>query len=139
MHVDLLGARVHVDLLGARMHVDLLGAVIKPIYGAASIGVVRVNDMPQLEQAYKRVTRELAKAHIVAGALQQGEEDEEDEDGAADQAIDATVSQVSLHLLTPMHAVSKHTFSSFQPQNIYLNSDTSSLQRKYKLRKGWGL
>ncbi|KAA6416926.1 MAG: glutathione synthetase ATP-binding domain [Trebouxia sp. A1-2] len=66
-------------------------AVIKPIYGAASIGVVRVNDMPQLEQAYKRVTRELAKAHIVAGALQQGEED--DEDSAADQAIEATVSQ----------------------------------------------
>ncbi len=93
--------------MSARMHVDLLGAVIKPIYGAASIGVVRVNDMPQLEQAYKRVTRELAKAHIVAGALQQGEE--EDEDSAADQAIDATVSQVSLHVLTPMDAVSTNS------------------------------
>lgn len=92
------------------MHVDLLSAVIKPIYGAASIGVVRVNDMPQLEQAYKRVTRELAKAHIVAGALQQGEED--DEDSAADQAIEATVSQVTLHMLTPMHAVSTHIFTS---------------------------
>ena len=90
-----------------------LGAVIKPIYGAASIGVVRVNDMLQLEQAYKRVTRELAKAHIVAGALQQGEE--EDEDSAADQAIDATVSQVSLQVLTPMDAVSEPTFTSFQP------------------------
>ncbi len=63
--------------------------------------------MPQLEQAYKRVTRELAKAHIVAGALQQGEE--EDEDSAADQAIDATVSQVSLHVLTPMDAVSTNS------------------------------
>jgi carbamoylphosphate synthase large subunit len=93
--------------MSARTHVDLLGAVIKPIYGAASIGVVRVNDMPQLEQAYKRVTRELAKAHIVAGALQQGEE--EDEDSAADQAIDATVSQVSLHVLTPMDAVSTNS------------------------------
>ena len=53
-------------------------AVIKPIYGAASIGVVRVNDVQQLESAYKRVTRELARAHIVAGALQQGDESEED-------------------------------------------------------------
>ncbi len=102
-----VGARS--DLVSARMHVGLLGAVIKPIYGAASIGVVRVNDMPQLEQAYKRVTRELAKAHIVAGALQQGEEEEEDEDSAADQAIDATVSQVSLHVLTPMDAVSTNS------------------------------
>lgn len=67
--------------------------MIKPIYGAASIGVVRVNDMQQLEAAYKRVTRELAKAHIVAGALQQGE-DSNDDDDAADEAIEATVSQV---------------------------------------------
>ena len=59
-----------------------LHAVIKPIYGAASIGVVRVNDMQQLESAYKRVTRELARAHIVAGALQQGDESEEDVDEA---------------------------------------------------------
>ena len=70
-----------------------LYTVIKPIYGAASIGVVRVNDVQQLEAAYKRVTRELAKAHIVAGALQQGEEDE---DEAADEAIEATVSQVNV-------------------------------------------
>ena len=49
--------------------------------------------MAELERAYKRVTRELAKAHIVAGALQQGEDDEDDE--AADEAIEATVSQVS--------------------------------------------
>ena len=67
-------------------------AVIKPIYGAASIGVVRVNNMEELEKAYKRVTRELAKAHIVAGALQQGED--EDEDDVADEAIEATVNQV---------------------------------------------
>lgn len=62
-------------------------AVIKPIYGAASIGVVRVNDMQQLEAAYKRVTRELARAHIVAGALQQGEDDDEGEE--VDQALAA--------------------------------------------------
>ena len=72
---------------------SVLPTVIKPIYGAASIGVVRVNNMAELERAYKRVTRELAKAHIVAGALQQGEDDEDDD--AADEAIEATVSQVS--------------------------------------------
>jgi len=127
------------ESVSARMHVDVLSAVIKPIYGAASIGVVRVNDMPQLEQAYKRVTRELAKAHIVAGALQQGEEEEEDEDSAADQAIDATVSQVSpASALTPMHAVSKCTFSSFQPQNAYFDSETSSLHWNSKVRNVWG-
>ena len=66
--------------------------MIKPIYGAASIGVVRVDDLQQLETAYKRVTRELAKAHIVAGALQQGEEDETD---AAGDAIETTNAHVS--------------------------------------------
>ena len=76
----------------ARIDHAIVCAVIKPIYGAASIGVVRVNDVRQLERAYRRVTRELAKAHIVAGALQQGED--EDEDEAADEAIEATVSQV---------------------------------------------
>ena len=75
-----------------------LCTVIKPIYGAASIGVVRVNDVQQLETAYKRVTRELAKAHIVAGALQQGED--EDEDEAADEAIEATVSQVCFQCIS---------------------------------------
>lgn len=78
----------------ARIDHAIVCAVIKPIYGAASIGVVRVNDVRQLERAYRRVTRELAKAHIVAGALQQGEDEDEDEDEAADEAIEATVSQV---------------------------------------------
>ena len=76
--------------------------MLKPIYGAASIGVVRVNDEEQLEKAYKRVTRELAKAHIVAGALQQGSD--EDEDDAANEAIEATVQQVS-----PMLCVIQHS------------------------------
>lgn len=67
-------------------------AVIKPIYGAASIGVVRVDNMQQLETAYKRVTRQLAKAHVVAGALEQGEEDEGD---AVDGTTESPVSHVS--------------------------------------------
>lgn len=46
-----------------------------------------MNDMQQLEAAYKRVTRELARAHIVAGALQQGEDDDEGEE--VDQALAA--------------------------------------------------
>ena len=78
-------------------------AVIKPIYGAASIGVVRVNDMQQLEAAYKRVTRELACAHIVAGALQQGQDDDEGEQ--VDQALAAA--QVS----SPPHASSCCSFA----------------------------
>lgn len=57
--------------------------------------------MQQLEAAYRRVTRELAKAHIVAGALQQGEDDEGD---AADEAIEATVSQAR-HLPGPCHGM----------------------------------
>lgn len=65
--------------------------MIKPIYGAASLGVVRVDNLQQLETAYKRVTRELAKAHIVAGALQAGEEDEFD---AAGDAIETTTTHV---------------------------------------------
>ena len=48
-------------------------AVIKPIHGAASIGVVRVNDQAALEAAYARVQREMASATIVAGALLQGD------------------------------------------------------------------
>lgn len=57
---------------------DLVGfpAVIKPIYGAASIGVVRVDTFEQLQASYAKVTKELASAKIVAGALQQGDEEE---------------------------------------------------------------
>ena len=33
-----------------------------------------MDNLQQLETAYKRVMRELAKAHIVAGTLQQGKE-----------------------------------------------------------------
>lgn len=74
--------------------------MIKPIYGAASIGVVRVNNLQELETAYKRVTRELAKAHIVAGALQQGEEDEFD---AVGNAIETTSTHVGSQTDTQIH------------------------------------
>jgi hypothetical protein len=47
-------------------------AVIKPIYGAASIGVVRVDSEEQLEKTYIRVQEEMAGAKIVDGALVQG-------------------------------------------------------------------
>ena len=57
-------------------------AVIKPIFGAASIGVVRVNSEEELVAAYKRVQKEMNSVKIVAGALQQGA-DEEDEAAAA--------------------------------------------------------
>ena len=57
-------------------------AVIKPIFGAASIGVVRVNSEEELVAAYKRVQKEMSSARIVAGALQQGADDD-DEGGEA--------------------------------------------------------
>ena len=62
-----------------------LVAVIKPIYGAASIGVVRVNNMAELENTYKKVVKEMAGARIVAGALQQADASDDDEpaDGSA--------------------------------------------------------
>lgn len=47
-------------------------AVIKPIYGAASIGVVRVDSADQLEKTYHRVQEEMSGAKIVDGALVQG-------------------------------------------------------------------
>ena len=47
-------------------------AVIKPIYGAASIGVVRVDSKEQLEKTYIRVQEEMSGARIVDGALVQG-------------------------------------------------------------------
>lgn len=65
------------QLEAASMHVGY-PAVIKPIYGAASIGVVRVDSFEDLQRSYARVTRELASARIVAGALEQGDDDGED-------------------------------------------------------------
>ena len=47
-------------------------AVIKPIFGAASIGVVRVNDEKELQKTYRKVQEEMSSAMIVDGALVQG-------------------------------------------------------------------
>lgn len=58
----------------------VLCAVIKPIYGAASIGVVRVNDMEALKSTYTKVAKEMAGARIVDGAMQAGAADEEETD-----------------------------------------------------------
>ena len=52
-------------------------AVIKPIFGAASMGVVRVNDQAQLDSAYERVQKEMSSARIEAGALVQGHPSED--------------------------------------------------------------
>lgn len=54
--------------------------MIKPIYGAASIGVVRVNDMEALRATYKRVAKEMAGARIVDGAMQAGAADADETD-----------------------------------------------------------
>lgn len=56
-------------------------AVIKPIYGAASIGVVRVDTFDQLKASYAKVCKELASARIVAGALEQGNDDDDADGG----------------------------------------------------------
>lgn len=69
------------------------GTVIKPIFGAASIGVVRVNSQAELLEKYNQVEKEMKSAKIVAGALQQGNPDEENPN------FDAAVSP--LRLLAP--------------------------------------
>ena len=67
-------------------------AVIKPIYGAASIGVIRVDSFEELEEKYKKVTKDLAGAKIVAGALQQGDDSGNEEDqGNASSWIQTTI------------------------------------------------
>jgi carnosine synthase len=66
----------------AGLHVGF-PAVIKPVSGAASIGVVRVNDMAQLKEAYMRVARDMSRARVVAGALVEGKDDDEEEKEAA--------------------------------------------------------
>lgn len=61
-------------------------AVIKPISGAASIGVIRVDDPGMLAKSYTRVQRDLRRAKIVAGALQQGDQEEEGAEGGEEEA-----------------------------------------------------
>lgn len=70
------------DVEKAAAHVGF-PAVIKPVSGAASIGVIRVNDREQLDIAYKRVVSDMKKARIVAGALIEGDEEDEGDSGNA--------------------------------------------------------
>lgn len=65
-------------------------AVIKPISGAASIGVIRVNDMEHLQSAYRRVVNDMKKARIVAGALIEGGDDDA-QDGNAGSWINTVL------------------------------------------------
>eukprot|EP00887_Chlorella_sp_A99_P005398 scaffold1.g5398.t1 len=58
-------------------------AVLKPICGAASIGVVRVESLEQLQEAFDRVCQDMRAAKVVAGALQQGDDEEESEEGSS--------------------------------------------------------
>jgi hypothetical protein len=51
------------DVQAAADHVGF-PSVIKPVSGAASIGVIRVNDMEQLQKAYERVVRDLSRAKV---------------------------------------------------------------------------
>ena len=60
-------------------------AVIKPIFGAASIGVVRVDSIEELKKSYARVVKELSSARIVAGALEQGDEEGDGNAGSCEK------------------------------------------------------
>uniref|UniRef100_A0A7S0RDS3 ATP-grasp domain-containing protein n=1 Tax=Chlamydomonas leiostraca TaxID=1034604 RepID=A0A7S0RDS3_9CHLO len=71
------------DVAPAGAHVGY-PAVIKPVSGAASIGVIRVNNEEELHAAYARVVADMKKARIVAGAITEG--DPEDDDGAGGNA-----------------------------------------------------
>ena len=79
------------DLAAAAKHVGF-PAVIKPIYGAASIGVLRVDSEEALRTGYARVRRELASASVVDGALLGGDAAGDAEpEGNADTWIQTTV------------------------------------------------
>lgn len=62
-------------------------AVIKPVSGAASLGVVRVDSFDELEAAYHRVVSEMRRYRVTSGALVAGavvdDEDAADPDGNA--------------------------------------------------------
>jgi hypothetical protein len=74
-------AFLHIGTPTLQCHV-IPHAVIKPIYGAASIGVVKVEDMEGLKLTYRRVAKEMAGARIVDGAMQAGAADDDETDQA---------------------------------------------------------
>eukprot|EP00201_Polytomella_parva_P001332 CAMPEP_0175085088 /NCGR_PEP_ID=MMETSP0052_2-20121109/28449_1 /TAXON_ID=51329 ORGANISM="Polytomella parva, Strain SAG 63-3" /NCGR_SAMPLE_ID=MMETSP0052_2 /ASSEMBLY_ACC=CAM_ASM_000194 /LENGTH=570 /DNA_ID=CAMNT_0016357021 /DNA_START=235 /DNA_END=1947 /DNA_ORIENTATION=+ len=65
------------DLSKAAAHVGF-PAVIKPVSGAASIGVIRVDSVADLTKSYTRVVSDMKKARVVAGALVEGNADDDD-------------------------------------------------------------
>ncbi|GIL64485.1 hypothetical protein Vafri_18388 [Volvox africanus] len=61
------------DVAKAAAHVGF-PAVIKPISGAASIGVIRANNEDDLLKAFKKVQHDMSRVRVVAGALVEGDE-----------------------------------------------------------------
>ncbi|KAG2452311.1 hypothetical protein HYH02_003335 [Chlamydomonas schloesseri] len=70
------------DVPKAAAHVGF-PAVIKPISGAASLGVIRANNEDDLMKAFKKVQHDMSRAKIVAGALVEGDDEGEDVAGNA--------------------------------------------------------
>eukprot|EP00798_Chlamydomonas_sp_ICE-L_P025943 gene25943-11622_t len=70
------------DVAKAGAHVGF-PSVIKPVSGAASIGVIRVNNEEDLNRAYERVVRDMSNARIVAGALIEGDAEDRSSKGNA--------------------------------------------------------
>ncbi|GLC35522.1 hypothetical protein PLESTB_000198500 [Pleodorina starrii] len=65
------------DVAKAAAHVGF-PAVIKPISGAASIGVIRANNEEDLLKAFRKVQHDMSRARIVAGALVEGDDEGSD-------------------------------------------------------------
>ncbi|KXZ47333.1 hypothetical protein GPECTOR_36g58 [Gonium pectorale] len=70
------------DVAKAAAHVGF-PCVIKPISGAASIGVIRANNEEDLLKAFKKVQHDMSRARIVAGALVEGDDEGTDAQGNA--------------------------------------------------------
>ncbi|KAK2080066.1 hypothetical protein QBZ16_002462 [Prototheca wickerhamii] len=74
--LGLPGNTAQAQLAEAGAHVGY-PAVIKPIHGAASLGVVRVDDQAALERAYARVKREMGSVLVHGGIVEQLDSDDE--------------------------------------------------------------
>lgn len=66
-------------------------AVIKPIAGAGSMGVVRVDSAEALATVYAKVVRDLGRAVVTSGALVYAPESGTDEADASTKAFDAVL------------------------------------------------
>lgn len=58
-------------------------AVIKPVAGAASLGVIRVENIDELKTSYANVVREMRKYKVTSGLLVAGAEEDEEDGNAA--------------------------------------------------------